>query len=85
MQTQYERLTDSQWENIKEYLPIQRKRKYDLRDIVDAILWILRIGSQWRNLPDSFPPWKSVHYYFCLLYTSPSPRDQRGSRMPSSA
>jgi len=64
MQTQYERLTDSQWENIKEYLPIQRKRKYDLRDIVDAILWILRIGSQWRNLPDSFPPWKSVHYYF---------------------
>ena len=64
MQTQYERLTDSQWENIKEYLPIQRKRKYDLRDIVDAILWMLRIGSQWRNLPDSFPPWKSVHYYF---------------------
>ena len=25
------------------------------------------------------------HLYFCLLYTSPSPRDQRGSRMPSSA
>jgi len=64
MQTQYERLTDSQWENIKEYLPIQRKRKYDLRDIIDAIFWILRIGSQWRNLPESFPPWKSVYYYF---------------------
>ncbi len=64
MQTQYERLTDSQWENIKEYLPIQRKRKYDLREIVDAILWLLRIGSQWRNLPDNFPPWKSVYYYF---------------------
>ena len=28
---------------------------------------------------------KGVHYYDCLLYTSPSPRDQRGSRMPSSA
>ena len=27
----------------------------------------------------------SVEYYACLLYTSPSPRDQRGSRMPSSA
>ena len=26
-----------------------------------------------------------AHHYFCLLYTSPSPRDQRGSRMPSSA
>jgi len=64
MQTQYERLTDSQWENIKEYLPIQRKRKYDLRQITDAILWILRIGSQWRNLPESFPSWQSVYYYF---------------------
>ena len=64
MQTQYERLTDSQWENIKEYLPIQRKRKYDLRQVVDAIFWILRIGSQWRNLPKCFPPWRSVYYYF---------------------
>ena len=64
MQTQYERLTDSQWENIKEYLPIQRKRKYDLRQVVDSIFWILRIGSQWRNLPEYFPPWNSVYYYF---------------------
>jgi len=64
MQTQYKRLTDSQWENIKEYLPIQRKRKYDLRQITDGILWILRIGSQWRNLPESFPAWQSVYYYF---------------------
>lgn len=64
MQTQYERLTDSQWENIKEYLPIQRKRKYDLRQVVDSIFWILRIGSQWRNLPACFPPWNSVYYYF---------------------
>ena len=64
MQTQYERLTDSQWENIKEYLPIQRKRKYDLRQVVDSILCILRIGSQWRNLPECFPPWNSVYYYF---------------------
>ena len=64
MQTQYERLTDSQWEIIKEYLPIKRKRKYDLREVVDAIFWILRIGSQWRNLPGEFPPWKSVYYYF---------------------
>ena len=64
MQTRYEPLTDSQWSNIKEYLPIERKRKHNLRDIVDAILWLLRIGSQWRNLPEKFPPWKSVYYYF---------------------
>ena len=34
-------------------------------------------GYDWAN--------QSVVYYICLLYTSPSPRDQRGSRMPSSA
>ena len=32
--------------------------------MVDAIFWILRIGSQWRNLPEYFPPWNSVYYYF---------------------
>jgi putative transposase len=64
MQTHYERLSDPQWEVIKKHLPCQRKRKYELRDIVDAIFWYLRIGSQWRNLPESFPPWQSVYYYF---------------------
>ena len=64
MQTQFEKLSDSQWEIMKEYLPIQRKRKYDLREIVDAIFWYLRIGSQWRNLPEGYPPWRSVYYYF---------------------
>jgi len=64
MSTQYERLTDFQWQIIKEYLPTQRKRKYDLRMVVDAILWQLRIGAQWRNLPSNNPPWKSVYYYF---------------------
>lgn len=44
-------------------MPIQGKRKYDLRAIVDAILWYLRIGSQWRNLPAQFPKWQLVDYY----------------------
>lgn len=42
----------------------QRKRKYSLRSIVDALLWITRTGCQWRNLESSFPPWKTVYYYF---------------------
>lgn len=64
MQTQYELLTDAQWSNIQEYLPIERRRKYDLRNVVDGIFWLLRTGSQWRNLPEKFPPWQSVYYYF---------------------
>lgn len=64
MKTSFEELSDSQWEFIKEYFPIQRKRKYDLRDIVNGILNILRTGTQWRNLDKKYPPWQSVYYYF---------------------
>ena len=64
MQSHYKRLTDPQWEIIKEYLPTQRKRIYSLRSVVDAIFWYLRLGAQWRNLPDNFPDWRSVYYYF---------------------
>lgn len=49
---------------MKEKLPVQRKRKYNLREIADAIFWILRTGSQWRNLPGGFPKWNLVYYYF---------------------
>src|SRR5688572_3354080 len=57
-------LTDSQWEVIKVYLPLQRKRKYELRDIVNAICYLLKTGCQWRLLPNDFPPYRLVHYYF---------------------
>ena len=64
MSQQYARLTDSQWDEVKGFLPIERKRKHDLRDVFDAIRWLCRTGAQWRNLDSQFPPWKSVHYYF---------------------
>ncbi|HMP15248.1 MAG TPA: transposase [Saprospiraceae bacterium] len=61
MVTQYDELTDSQGEVIKEYLPVQRKRKYCLRVIVNAIFWILRTGG---NLESRFPAWQLVYYYY---------------------
>ena len=64
MTKQYARMTDSQWAEVTQYLPLKRTRKYDLRDVLDAILWLVRTGCQWRNLDTQFPPWKSVHYYF---------------------
>lgn len=64
MQSCYQKLPDWQGEVIKEYLPVPRKRHHSLRDIVDAMLWCLRIGSQWRNLPACFPKWPLVYYYF---------------------
>ena len=49
---------------IKEIVCDQRKRKYNLRDVLDAQFYILRTGTQWRNLPDNYPPWETVYYYF---------------------
>ncbi|MCP4442211.1 MAG: IS5 family transposase, partial [Aureispira sp.] len=60
----HEPLTDDQWEVIKGNLNWQRKRKLSLRKIFDAILWITRTGSQWRNMESKYPPWQAVYYYF---------------------
>lgn len=64
MTKQWTPLTDAQWTAISLFLPIQRKRQHDLRRIVNAILWLLRTGCQWRNLPFEGLPWQSVCYYF---------------------
>ena len=63
MQSQYQRLPDSQWDVVKPSLPIQRK--YCLWVITDAILYCLRVGSQWCNVPtEAFPKRELVYYYF---------------------
>lgn len=64
MQSKYNRLTTQQWEYMTLFLPEKTRGHYKLRDIVDAILWQLGTGTQWGNLPDSFPKWTSVYYYF---------------------
>jgi putative transposase len=57
-------LTDNQWQFIKNMVENDRKRKYNLRGIWDAILYISKSGCQWRMLPKNFAPWQSVYYYF---------------------
>lgn len=63
-------LTDSQWEHIKELLPAakrhRRPRQLEMRQVVDAILYVVVGGIQWRMLPKDFPEWQSVYYYFRL-------------------
>jgi len=56
-------ITDAQWALIEPYLPAStggRPRKTDLRDVVDAIFYLLRTGCQWRYLPKDFPPRSTV-------------------------
>ena len=61
-------LTDEQWELLKPMLPPDkprgRRRRVDLRDIINAILYLLRAGCSWRMLPHDFPPWQTVYGYF---------------------
>lgn len=67
MQTQFNELTDAQWLIVSPYLPLQRKRKHDLRAILDTIFFVNRTGIQWRNLNTkytNFPDWRIVYYYF---------------------
>src|SRR5215470_107721 len=60
-------LTDAQWALLAPHLPSSfggRPRTTDLRDVVDAILYLLRTGCQWRYLPKDFPPKSTVWRYF---------------------
>lgn len=61
-------ITDAQWALIESYIPPVRPggrpRKTDMRDVLDAILYILRTGCQWRYLPGDFPPKSTVWRYF---------------------
>ena len=60
-------VTDAQWALIEPHIPVYRggrPRKTDLRDVVDAIFYILRTGCQWRYLPIDFPPKSTVWRYF---------------------
>jgi putative transposase len=61
-------LTDSQWDFIKEMLPKAkpggRPRNLEMRKVVNAILYLVVGGIQWRMLPKEYPKWQSVYHYF---------------------
>lgn len=61
-------LTDAEWALIARRMPMRRRlgrpRKVDLRRVVEAILFIVSTGCQWRALPKEFPPYSTVQSYF---------------------
>ena len=61
-------LTDEQWALLEPLLPAAkpggRPRSVDLREVVNAMLYLLRGGCAWRLLPHEFPPWGTVWTYF---------------------
>jgi putative transposase len=64
-------LSDQQWALIEPLLPAAlpggRPRAVDMRRVVDAILYIVKNGCMWRNLPHDFPKWQTVYWYFKIM------------------
>ena len=60
-------LTDAQWAYLKPMLPKPAKRgrpPIDRRQILDAILYVVKCGCPWRYLPMEFPHWQTVYHVF---------------------
>ena len=64
-------LTDEQWTVISPLLPVLPRRAdgkgrpwKDSREVMNGILWILRTGAPWSDLPDRYPPYQTCHRRF---------------------
>ena len=61
-------LTDAQWAVLEPLIPPPkpggRPRALDMRQVVNAIVYLDRAGCQWRMLPREYPNWKTVYWYF---------------------
>ena len=57
------RLTDQQWELVQDLFPPPARTgrpRRDRREILDGVLWILRTGAPWRDLPEELGPWATT-------------------------
>jgi putative transposase len=61
-------LSDREWEIIEPLIPPVKPgghpRTVDMREVVNAIFYLLRTGCSWEMLPHDFPPYSTVYYYF---------------------
>lgn len=58
-------VSDEEWEFVAPYLSLlpldAGQREHDLRDVFNALRWLVRSGASWRMLPHDFPPWYTVY------------------------
>ena len=61
-------LTEEQWELVRRRLPAEEFRRgvrgrpwADAREVLSGVLWILKTGAQWSELPDKYPPYQTCH------------------------
>jgi transposase len=70
-------LTDEQWDILKPLIPVPPRRPdgrgrpwRDPRAVLNGVLWILRTGAQWKDLPTRYPPYQTCHRRFPLWVRS---------------
>jgi transposase len=64
-------LTDKQWQLVEPLLQLpprtdpRGRPRSDVRSVMNGVLWILKTGAQWREMPrDKYPPYQTCHRYF---------------------
>ena len=61
-------LSNAEWRILEPLLPAEkpggRHRGYSMRDVIDAIQYVLRTGSSWRSIPHDLPHWRTAYEYF---------------------
>jgi transposase len=64
-------LTDEQWAVLQPIIPTPPRRPdgrgrpwRDAREVLNGVLWILRTGAQWKDLPERYPPYQTCHRRF---------------------
>jgi transposase len=95
-------LTDAEWLVIAPHLPepcaTGRPREWPMREIVNGIFYVTRVGCPWRLLPSDLPPWETIYRWFAAWRddgrlngsgATPAPRPRsstaRASRPPKPA
>lgn len=58
-------MTDEQWAFVEPYVTLMTldapQRRHDLREVLNAALWLVKTGGQWRMMPHDLPPWPAVY------------------------
>lgn len=77
-----QKISDAHWEWIKPHFPEENipdgrpgRKPVPTRQVLDAVLWILNTGAQWKMLPQSYPNYKTVHRRFQAWVTAPAITD----------
>jgi transposase len=73
-------ITREQFSEISEILESSRKktkpRKADLYHVFNAVIYILKTGTQWKNLPQEYPKYKNVFRYFTIWKNTTNPQGE---------